>query len=332
MLKNYIVIIGLISVAGILGFISGNYFGKNKKIKIPINSTVTESVEKNEEFRLGGFKFINPLLDCENYHQSSVFSTVVLEKDIQKFIDKSISSGRAAHIAFYYRDLNNGPWIGIGVRENYSPASLLKVPIMIAAFKKSESEPGFLKKKIRFNKGVNDGMRPNITDSTIAIGKTYSVERLIYFMIVHSDNNARLLLFQNIEPIYINRVFSDVGIDMANFNDTANFMSVKTYSSFFRILYNATYLNRENSEQALQILTNSSFNHGIPAQLPATVPIAHKFGERGYINSDIVQLHDCGIVYKGNSPYLICIMTQGTNTTELEKIIAEISLMVYLHN
>lgn len=331
-MKNYIIIVGLILIAGSIGFISGNYFGKNKKIKVPVNSTVTERVEKNEEFRLGGYKFINPLLDCENYHQSNIFSTVELEKNVQKFIDKSTSSGRASHIAFYYRDLNNGPWIGIGERENYSPASLLKVPIMIAAFKKSESEPGFLNKKIRYDKDLSDGMRPNITDSTITIGNTYSVERLIYFMIVHSDNNARLLLFQNIEPIFINKVFSDVGIDMANFNDTANFMSVKSYSSFFRILYNATYLNKENSEKALQILTNSSFHHGIPAQLPVTVSIAHKFGERGYINSDIIQLHDCGIVYKGNSPYLICIMTQGTNTANLEKIIAEISLMVYSHN
>ncbi len=331
-MKRYIVTIGGILIAGIIGFISGKHFKENNEIEMSINNAATDSIEKNREYRLGGYKFINPLLDCENYHQSNILSSIELEKKAKNFIEKSISSGRASHISFYFRDLTNGPWVGIGEKDDYSPASLLKVPVMIAAFKKSESEPGFLNKEIKYDKDIDDGMRPNIGDSTIKIGNSYSVEKLIYYMVVHSDNNARYLLFQNIDPIFINKVFSDIGIDMSKFNDTSNFMSVKTYSSFFRILYNATYLNKDNSEKALQILTNSTFRKGLAALLPSTVQIAHKFGERGYLNSDKMQLHDCGIVYKGNSPYLICIMTEGTNTKELENIIAEISLIVYQHN
>lgn len=326
-MKNYIITICLILIAGIIGFIAGNYFEKTKKTDIP-----TDNIEKIQESRLGGYKFINPLLECDNYHPSQIISTLKLERKVKNFIDSTKLTGQASHISFYYRDLTNGPWIGIGEKDNFSPASLLKVVIMIAAFKKAENEPDFLKKKIRYDKDSVSGVIPNITDSTIKIGNSYSVEKLIYNMIVHSDNNARLLLFQNMDKKFINRVYSDIGIDMSNFDANNDFMSAKTYSSFFRILYNATYLNKDNSEKALQILTNSSFHKGISALLPDNLLIAHKFGERGYINSNIKQLHDCGIVYKGNTPYLICIMTMGTNTQELSKIIAQISLLVYIHN
>ncbi|MDO8560151.1 MAG: serine hydrolase [bacterium] len=57
-------------------------------------------------------------------------------------------------------------------------------------------------------------------------------------------------------------------------------MSVKDYASFFRILYNASYLNREQSERALGLMTKTRFRDGIIAGVPAGRPVAHKFGER----------------------------------------------------
>lgn len=338
-MKKNIVTIALIFITGIISFIAGNNFGKNKKIKNSTDNSIktatTDTLDntgKTDELRLGGYTFINPLLDCDNYHPSMISSSLQLERKVKYYIDSVISAKRASQISFYYRDLANGPWIGIGEKDDFSPASLLKVPIMIAAFKKAENEPGFLEKKIRFDKNLNSEIIPNITDSVIKIGHSYTVEKLIYYMIVHSDNNARLLLYQNIDMIFINKVFSDMDIDISNFNESKDFMSVKTYSSFFRTLYNATYLNKENSEKALQILSHSSFRQGLPALLPANVLIAHKFGERGYADSNEKQLHDCGIVYKGNTPYLICIMTKGTSNQELTKIIADISLLVYINN
>lgn len=326
-MKNYIVSIALALITGCIGFLSGKYFERSGKIETPL-----DTADKTKELRLGGYKLINPLLECDNFHPSKMLSSLELHKKVKSFIENAKSTGRASHISFYYRDLTNGPWIGIGEKEDFSPASLLKVPVMIAVFKKAENDPDFLKKKIKYNEDLNKGIIPNIKDSVLKIGNSYSVEELINFMIVHSDNNARHLLFQNIEQTFITRVFTDIGIDMTYFDDSKDFMSVKTYSSFFRILYNATYLNKENSEKALQILTNSSFRQGLPAKLPDNVLVAHKFGERGYTNSEIKQLHDCGIVYKGNSPYLICVMTKGTNTRELSNIIAELSSLVYLMN
>jgi hypothetical protein len=41
------------------------------------------------------------------------------------------------------------------------------------------------------------------------------------------------------------------------------------------------------------------------------------------------QLHDCGIVYAPGKPYLICIMTRGSDFKRLSPVIAQISKQVY---
>lgn len=106
-------------------------------------------------------------------------------------------------------------------------------------------------------------------------------------------------------------VFNDLGIPLPRDIDYA--LSVKEYASFFRILYNASYLTRENSEMALKLLSESKFRGGLAGKIPSDIVIAHKFGEREMIDengSSINQLHDCGIVYYTPYPYLICIMTR----------------------
>lgn len=62
--------------------------------------------------------------------------------------------------------------------------------------------------------------------------------------------------------------------------------------------------------------------------MPASVKVAHKFGER-LLEDSTRQLHDCGIVYYPENPYLICIMTHGNVYENLEKTIQDISKMVY---
>jgi hypothetical protein len=42
-----------------------------------------------------------------------------------------------------------------------------------------------------------------------------------------------------------------------------------------------------------------------------------------------VELHDCGIVYLNNNPYIITVMTRGTDMEKLAEAVATISKMTY---
>ena len=91
------------------------------------------------EVRAGGYKFINPLLECRS--ASDAFENKELrpfKKKIEKFVKNKLDTKSVSNLAVYFRDLNNGPWFSIGPTANFTPASLLKVPLMIAILKEAE--------------------------------------------------------------------------------------------------------------------------------------------------------------------------------------------------
>jgi len=83
------------------------------------------------------------------------------------------------------------------------------------------------------------------------------------------------------------------------------------------------------SEKALEYLSQSDYKNGLVAGVSSNIIVAHKFGERGYKQGKINQLHDCGIIYYPNEPYLLCIMTDGRSFEDRELIIRNISQLVY---
>jgi hypothetical protein len=103
------------------------------------------------------------------------------------------------------------------------------------------------------------------------------------------------------------------------------------YMHFFRILYNATYLRRTRAQQALEMLSHTGFNAGLVAGVPGDTVVSHKFGERTSHGDGTTrrELHDCGIVYFPGHPYGICVMTEGSDFTDLASVIADISGTAY---
>ncbi len=282
----------------------------------------------NSQIRQGGFNFINPLLECDASEELTIKESQKLKLNISNKIKNSIDNASVTQISYYFRDLNNGAWFGIDEKENFSPASLLKVPLMIAYFKLSEKDPNILNKKILFNLPGDENLIENIKPKkVIEKNKEYTIKELIEYMIIYSDNNAKTLLFLNISENDLSRIYTDLGIEIPGIRNVDDFMSVKDYASFFRVLYNASYLNREMSEKALDLLSKTDFEDGIVKNLPRNIKVSQKFGERRI--DDISQLHDCGIVYKSKNPYLICVMTRGRSIDDLKKVIQNLSFETY---
>lgn len=167
--------------------------------------------------------------------------------------------------------------------------------------------------------------------------KEYSVNELLFRMIAYSGNNSHVVLAQAIDQNFLKEVYTDLGLSYSDFelsSATDSSISPKTFSTFFRILYNASYLNYEYSRKALEFMVNSNFKDGLAAGLPEYVKVAHKFGERTVHDNAtgkvyFRELHDCGIIYNAANPYLLCVMTQGDNFKNLESVIKNISNLVY---
>ena len=274
--------------------------------------------------------FINPLLDCYELDHSNLKNMRRMQKLVESKIAGAIAENKATSISVYYRDLKNGHWLGVKENEKYSPASLLKLPALIAALKQAEENPEYLHMRLYCEATKNDYSQ-NVDGKkfSLEVGKTYSIEELLEYMIVYSDNQSAAMVLSSIAPEFLSHVFSDLGIDILNKDVNTNILSVREYASYYRILYNATYLNKAMSNKALEILCKSKFKLGIVAGIPEGTVVAHKFGERGYANSNEKQFHDTGIIYKPNQPFLLCVMVKGTSFQVMEKVVADITHALY---
>lgn len=275
------------------------------------------------------FILTNPILDCENNFSGE--ELIIQSKKINEKVLELKDEYSLDHISLYFRDMNNGPWIGINEKEEFSPASLLKVPVMIAFLREAQDDPSLLSKNVTIKEeDLNKILTPNIIfDNLLAVGNAYTFLEITESMIQKSDNTGVIVLLKNIKSNYLKEVFNSVGVP---FKDTMTEVPVrvKDYAGFFRILYNSSYLDRSMSEKALEILSKSRYMNGLRKGVPDEVIVANKFGERtNSKEASGTQLHDCGIIYYPERPYLLCIMTRGDNFKNQEKVIEELSRFVY---
>lgn len=291
------------------------------------------------ELRVGSagqesFKFINPLLGCEVAPKRVVPEFSPLKIKLAQLINNEIQNNDIKNASVYF-DTRDGRWLGINEDQAYTPASLLKVPIMVAFFKMAESDSKILSKKILYEGDYDmNGEQYFKPAKVLEPYKYYTIENLIERMIVYSDNNTLPLLVKNMNEKIFNAVYSDLGWSSGSGLPATRDYTPKSYAKFFRVLYNATYLNKEMSEKALDLLSKVEFSQGIRAGLPENMVVAEKFGERNFVGTtndpqSQQELHDCGIVYFPNHPYLLCIMTKGENFDKLSATIKDISSLVY---
>jgi beta-lactamase class A len=313
------IIFTIASLIFVVGFILGFFV---KCINPPIVK------DRGEEKRLRGYKYISPLLECENIENINK-EIIPFKIALVDLVDKGKIQYDITHTSVYFRDLNNGPWIGINETEEFSPASMLKVPMMMSIFKLAEANKTILQENIKVTMGNSTIEQFFQPPDVIKNGNSYTIEDLVSRMIVNSDNSALNELYNFIGSDLTFKLYSDIGLSVINMENKENFMSVKNYASFFRILYNASYLNKEFSEKSLELLANVSFKNGLRAGVPENIVIAHKFGERIIDATRENQLHDCGIVYYPNRPYLLCIMNRGKDFSKMSDFIKKISEFVY---
>ena len=278
-----------------------------------------------------GFRFTSPLLDVELPEGLNIRrEPIPFKYKIESFIKERIRAGRAKQVAVYYRDLHDGPWFGINSTIEFNPASMMKVPVMIAWLKRAEKDPAVLKRRMKYE-ASNDPVPEQYTKPALALepGQSYSIEELLRYMMNYSDNKATSLLYKASSNKELGEVLDNMDINN-NPNEEGNFLTVHGYSGFFRILYNASYLNREMSEKALQLLSLQDFPLGISAGVPEGIKVAAKFGEIVPANkNEDVQLHEFGVIYHPKNHYILGIMTRGHDFAHQAEVIRDISKLIY---
>ena len=225
----------------------------------------------------------------------------------------------------------------VGPQDRFSAASVIKVPIMMAAF--LESQRGAL--DLHQSVVIPDKERVGGSGvvSRLSRGITLTLIDLVTLMIIVSDNTATNLCIDAVGIPAINEYLSLVGCSdtvlgrrlmdyEARRQGRDNFVAARDMVAILRDLWHKTTLDDAHRQLALDILFEQQFRDKLPRRIPdhgdGRVRLAHKTGELAGIE------HDIGILLVGGKPAFIAALTRDLSETAAGRAaIGEVGLAVY---
>ena len=285
-----------------------------------------QAVQTGKIFTAPSTGYTKPLLLWENDVESPELFPV--KREINIVISDLVNQQVISEGSVYVNRLNTNQWFYINPQSTFTPASFYKLPIMMVYLKQSERNSSSLNRKILFDKIPNQPNQLVYQSRRIKVGKSYTIRELLDYMIVSSDNNATYLLNKHLDVSELDGLFNSLGMDSPEIDNLTYQMNVYDFSKFLQVLYNSTYLNSDNSNFALSMLTQSDFKIGMVSGVPEGIQVAHKFGESGQVAEGKLELHESGIIYLPDNPLLVTISVKGKKMESLPGAISSITKAV----
>nr|WP_232337032.1 serine hydrolase [Lysinibacillus timonensis] len=248
-------------------------------------------------------------------------------------IYESINKADCKIHMFVKETRNNTLLICERFNEEFSSASLIKVPILMAVLHFVEQNHRLLQESIR----VNDENKVDfsiITEQNLRVSTLYE---LLVWMIISSDNTATNVLIDYIGMNELNNYFQLMGLTQTRLQrkmmdvkqmeqGVDNMTSARDMEHLFSRIYRQDLLSTKYSELAINILCRQRIQDCLKRYIEDDVRVAHKTGSLDTV------IHDVGIVFNDVSDYLIGIfITEVKDTDNAKQLIGRISKEVYHH-
>ena len=234
-------------------------------------------------------------------------------------------SKQNGNIGVYFEYLPSGTSVGVNDQLEVKIASLVKIPVIMAAYKAAEDGKLDLNKTMTIDQNDLDKSFGDLWKR--GAGAQVTVNEAINLMLTKSDNTATRVLTDELPEFAIENVFDSLDLPKERQEGFA-VISPKSYTSILRSLYLSSYIQRGHSNSILNALTKTDFTDKLPAGVPSEVPVAHKIGVYDQ-DSEHPVYSDCGVIYVPSRPYSLCIMTKDLNENTSRQHMQMLSKMVY---
>jgi beta-lactamase class A len=236
------------------------------------------------------------------------------------------------HVGIAVVDVATGLKTGINAGIEMPAASTIKIPVMVEVFRQLGIGTFDLNTKLKLRRSDKDWGSGDLADARV--GSSYTVAKLLALMIDVSDNTATNMLIRRVGRRHINDTMVELGLTHTRLSDFirsegsrirwALRSSPADMAHLLGAMAKNQLLDEWSSRQMIAILRGQRHNGLLPAPLPAGTAIAHKTGTLHDT------LNDVGIVYEGEAPYVIAVMTTDLRTLESgRRFIRHVSRLAY---
>lgn len=238
--------------------------------------------------------------------------------------------GRSGYVI---KDLTSGRVAFSHAEEGFPSASLIKFPILCAAFQAAHEGKISLSTPVTLQRADKRGGSGVL--KTVSAGAVYTNRELLELMIVHSDNTAAELLIRQLGYDYLRQTFTKLGLKDTEIHpegfrltsrpvEEDNITSPRDMAFLLEKMYQRELVSKEASDEMLDILKHQKLRDRLPRFLPNGWEIAHKTGLLRKA------CHDVGIVFSPKGDYMICVLTAHDKTYKNAKgFIASVARITY---
>lgn len=252
----------------------------------------------------------------------------------------STVSGYNGEVGLYIKDLKSGRTFHHNAEKKFICASLIKVPIMVAAFQAIKDGKISLSTRVKYARKFRRDGSGNM--KWAKSGFQYTVSYLIYSMITRSDNTATAMMIDLLGYDYLNERFAATGLKETQIKpsgmslssylnpDLDNYTTAKEMGDLLEKIYRHELVGDGLSDLMLEIMKGASYSRGrLARDLPNDFKLARK---TGLLRKNC---HDMGIVFTPDGDYIICVLTGRNRNYDVAKgLISSVGRKAYeyMHN
>jgi beta-lactamase class A len=238
-----------------------------------------------------------------------------LASAVGKVIDSSNGT-----TAVYIKKLNSGVSAAIDEDGIFPTASLFKIPILVELLRQQGLGMVDMNTKIVLQQkywAEGSGVLQ------AQIGKSFTVQQLVDYMIGVSDNTAALALLDLVGTDNVNLTLQANGLEETRLRigwptknwggqEGENTTTAREMGTLLEKIATGTMLGQKGSEDAVRILSQKQQVAWLPVQLPPGTRVAHKTGELEGVR------HDAGVVYAPHGAFVVVVLTE--DITDYDKV------------
>ena len=228
------------------------------------------------------------------------------------------------------KDLSSGETFSLNGNMLFHPASVIKIPVMVEAFR--QVDKGILSLDDQLTLKQSNKIPGSGSLQYSKNGSRFSILRLIDLMITDSDNTATHMLVERLGMGNINYCMKRYGIYKTVIKDPTMLVkeegkhNLTCPDDMIRLLdkmYKGQLVTPQASEKMLAIMKAQRHKWGLARFLPNVV-IANKTGSLDFVRNDV------GIVLDHDKPYIISIFSKQLPSNHGGSVmVGELSKIIY---
>jgi beta-lactamase class A len=255
--------------------------------------------------------------------------TIVIEKDKTELDEtakekilsfKEKTKNLSGVYGFYVVRLSSGFSYGVNENDIFEPASLNKLPVMLAMY--IEAEKGKIDLETVYVLKDSD----KVTGSGSLYGKPEGYELtyrdILSYMGKESDNTAANIAKNLLGEKKIKQAIETARMDNTVVIGEDQETTPYDIGLYFEKLWEGDIISKKHRDEFLDFLTDTSYEEWLAAGIPSNTDVAHKYGREVHV------VNDAGIIFT-DEPFILVLLSKGVVEREADQVFPELSKDIY---